>query len=123
VRTIERDELKELLDGDAPVRLVMTLGPDHYRAAHIPRSEAFSTMDEALAALHPDEDIVVYCSHLACSSSRRAYQALAGNGFARVRRYAGGLTDWHDAGLPLEGTGRLGGATAACTTPRLALAA
>lgn len=108
MRTIEREELRALLDRDAPVRLVMTLGPTAFAAAHIPGSVTFASIEDGLAALDRDEDIVVYCSHEACASSIQALRLLRQAGFDRVRRYAGGLTDWHAAGLPLAGSGVLG---------------
>jgi rhodanese-related sulfurtransferase len=46
---------------------------------------------------------VVYCSNPACSASILAYQGLVARGYRNVRRYAGGLLDWEDAGYPLEG--------------------
>lgn len=110
MRTIDREELQALLDSDAPVRVVMTLGPDRYRAAHIPGTETFASVEDGLAALRADEDVVVYCSGDACSSSRAAYRILEGRGFRNLRRYAGGLQDWAAAGLPLAGTGALGSA-------------
>jgi rhodanese-related sulfurtransferase len=46
---------------------------------------------------------VVYCTSPACHSSTALYMALVEAGFTNVKRYAGGLTDWEDANLPLEG--------------------
>jgi rhodanese-related sulfurtransferase len=56
-----------------------------------------------LAGLKKDDDIVVYCSNPACLASLAAYHRLLEHGYTNVRRYAGGLVDWEDAGLPLEG--------------------
>ena len=50
-----------------------------------------------------DDEIVVYCSDEACVASRAAYQLLVNRGYKNVRRYAGGLSAWEDAGYPLEG--------------------
>lgn len=55
--------------------------------------------------LDQNEEIVVYCSNPACSASRFAYHFLVDHGYKNVRRYAGGLLDWEDAGYPLEGEG------------------
>jgi rhodanese-related sulfurtransferase len=38
-----------------------------------------------------------------CVASKIAYRALREAGFSNVRHYAGGLSDWQDAGYPLEG--------------------
>ena len=50
-----------------------------------------------------DEDIVVYCSHVDCLSSVALYRDLVRRGYRNVQRYSGGLLDWEDASLPVEG--------------------
>jgi rhodanese-related sulfurtransferase len=82
----------------------MALNRWAYDAKHIPGSVHFDTPDELYRAVHPDDEIVVYCSHVDCLSSVALYRDLVRRGFANVRRYAGGLLDWEDAGLPLEGS-------------------
>lgn len=104
VRTIGRDELKAKLDADDPLKLVMALNRWAYDAKRIPGSLHFDTPDELYAALKPDDEIVVYCSHVDCLSSVALYRELLRRGYQNVRRYAGGLLDWEDAGLPLEGS-------------------
>jgi rhodanese-related sulfurtransferase len=108
MRTIDREELRTLLEDSRQVAVVLTLGPEAHRAAHIPGSTAFADLDEALGALDPEEPVIVYCTGEACPSSIRTYRLLEQHGFTGVRRYAGGLTDWDAAGYPLAGSGRLG---------------
>jgi rhodanese-related sulfurtransferase len=103
VRTIEREELLAKVERGDRFRLVMALNEWAFRAKHIPGSEHFNTLDEVLGSLHPDEDIVVYCTSPECHSSIALYMALVEAGYRNVRRYSGGLTDWEGAGLPLEG--------------------
>jgi len=103
VRTIERDELEQKLGRGDCFRLVMALNEWAFRAKHIPGSIHFNTPDEMLAALRKDDDIVVYCSNPECLASLAVYHRLIDQGYTNVRRYAGGLIDWEDAGLPLEG--------------------
>jgi rhodanese-related sulfurtransferase len=50
-----------------------------------------------------EDEIVVYCSGVACVSSMMAYKTLVDEGFKNVRRFAGGLPEWEDAGYQLEG--------------------
>lgn len=104
IDTIERDELKAKLDAGADMRLVMSLQRWAFEALHIPGSLHFDTPEELLAALEPDDEIIVYCSDPACVGSRFAYKKLVESGYTNVRRYAGGLSDWQEAGYPLEGT-------------------
>jgi rhodanese-related sulfurtransferase len=103
VETIDRDELRKKLDRGDEFRLVMALNDWAFRAKHIPGSEHFDTLETALASLKPDEETVVYCTSPECHSSVALYVALREAGYQNVRRYSGGLSDWEDAGLPLEG--------------------
>jgi rhodanese-related sulfurtransferase len=103
IKTISRDELKEKLDRGDAFKLVMALGDAAFRAKHIPGSIHFASPVEAANSLMMDEEIVVYCSDEACISSQYAYHLLVQKGFANVRRYSGGLSDWEAAGYPLEG--------------------
>ncbi len=100
---INRDELKEKIDRGDDFKLVMVLGEWAFRAKHIPSSINLSSPDECRRMLSLEEEIVVYCSDEACVVSRMAYKILVDDGFENVRRYAGGLPDWEDAGYQLEG--------------------
>ena len=100
---ISRDELKRQLERKDQLKLVMALGDWQYRAKHIPGSLHFPTPDEALASLAQDDEIVVSCSNSACPASVIAYEYLVHHGYTHVRRYAGGILDWEEAGYPLEG--------------------
>jgi rhodanese-related sulfurtransferase len=103
MRLIRRDELKASLDRGDAITLVMVLGEWYYRAKHIPGSININTLDEALRRLRPEDDIVVYCANPECPASIYVYRLLTGHGYARVRRYAGGLQDWEGAGYPMAG--------------------
>jgi rhodanese-related sulfurtransferase len=100
---ITREELKAKLDQGDAFKLVMALSEWAYRAKHIPGSLHFGNLQEASAVLNTGDEIVVYCSGPDCVSSIAAYMQLERAGFKSLRRYAGGLTDWEAAGLPLEG--------------------
>ena len=103
IRTISRDELEAKLDAGDDFKLIMALNRWAFEAKHIPGSLHFDTPDELYAAVRPEDEIVVYCSNVDCLSSVALYRDLVGRGFPNVRRYAGGLLDWEDAGLALEG--------------------
>jgi rhodanese-related sulfurtransferase len=45
----------------------------------------------------------VYCAGAYCPASIRAYRLLGARGYTRVRRSAGGIADWENAGHPLAG--------------------
>jgi rhodanese-related sulfurtransferase len=103
VRTISREELKAKLDRGDDVKLIMALNRWAFEAKHIPGSLHFDTPEQLYAAISPDDEVVVYCSHVDCLSSVALYRDLIRRGYRNVRRYSGGLLDWEDAGLPLEG--------------------
>ena len=103
VATISRGELQSKLDADVPIKLVMALNRWAFDAKHIPGSLHFDTPEELYAALDEDDEIVVYCSNIDCLAGVALYWALVDRGHRNVRRYAGGLLDWEDASLPLEG--------------------
>ena len=100
---IGTDELKERLGRGDDFKLVMTLGEWEYHAKHIPGSLLVTTVNEALQTLDPADDIVLYDSGPNCPASRIACRVLKSRGYARVRRYAGGLMEWESAGYSLEG--------------------
>ena len=99
---ISREELNGKLERHEEFKLVMTLPGLAYRSKHIPGSVRFETVEDAIAALDRDDEIVVYCADINCAASIYAYRLLEREGFTRVRRYAGGVADWEDAGYPLE---------------------
>ena len=102
---IETQELKAKLDRGDDFRFVMTLGEWEYRMTHIPGSMRVSTIEEALAKLNPEDEIILYDSGPGCSASRMALRILKTRGYGRVRRYAGGLEEWARLGYPLTGEG------------------
>ena len=104
IRTIGREELSEKLTRGDAFKLVMALNRWAFEAMHIPGSLHFDTPDELYAAVKPEDEVVVYCSQVDCLASVALYRDLVRRGYRNVRRYAGGLLDWEDAGLPLEGT-------------------
>lgn len=103
IQTIGREELKAKLDRGEDFKLVMALNRWAFDAKHIPGSLHFDTPEALYAAVHPDDEVVVYCSNVDCLSSVAMYRELVRRGYRNVRRYSGGLLDWEDSGLPLEG--------------------
>ena len=103
IRTISRDELQAKLARGDDFKLIMALNRWAFDAKHIPGSVHFDTPEELYAAVRPEDEIVVYCSNMDCLSSVALYRDLVRRGYRSVRRYSGGLLDWEDAGLPLEG--------------------
>jgi rhodanese-related sulfurtransferase len=63
----------------------------------------FESLKHALETLDRKEEVIVYCSNFGCTASVLMYQRLIEHGFQNLKRYAGGIADWEDAGYPLEG--------------------
>jgi rhodanese-related sulfurtransferase len=103
IRTIGREELRGKLERGVPIKLIMALNSWAFAAKHIPGSVHFDSPEALYLAVRPDDEVVVYCSHVDCLSSVALYRDLVRRGYSNVRRYAGGLLDWEDAGLPLAG--------------------
>lgn len=103
MKTISREELREKLDRDDDFKLVMTMSDWAFNAKHIPGSINVYSEAAGLELLDPDDEIVVYCSYKDCVASQMAYEILRKYGYTNVRRYAGGIADWEDAGYPLAG--------------------
>jgi rhodanese-related sulfurtransferase len=70
----------------------------------LPGSIHFDQPEDLYSALDKDDEIIVYCSNVDCLSSVAVYRALVSRGYSNVRRYAGGLLEWEDSALPLEGS-------------------
>ena len=103
MKLISRDELKEKIDRHDDFKLAMVLGDWAYRAKHIPGSLNITSPEAATEKVGPDDEIVIYCSDENCPASKYAFVLMEKAGFSNVRRYAGGIADWEEAGYPLEG--------------------
>jgi rhodanese-related sulfurtransferase len=104
MRIISREKLKEKLDRGDQFKLYMTLDRRAFEQSRIPGSIHLNNIAEVAANLSPEEEIVVYCANPACPSSFNAYMILCSLGYKNLYRYAGGLTDWQDAGYELVGS-------------------
>lgn len=103
VLTIDSAELVQKLAHPESFRLVMALGEWAFNAKRIPHSERFDTEQQLRSAIDPREEVIVYCTNEACHASLALYHSLVDAGYGNVRRYAGGIQEWEEKGLPLEG--------------------
>lgn len=104
-QTISRDELKAGLDAGT-ITVVDALPESYYAQQHLPGALNLVADDVLTRATEvlPDRDaaIVTYCSNTACGNSGQVATALTTLGYTNVRKYAEGLQDWVEAGLPTE---------------------
>jgi len=101
---VDVDELKQLV-ADGGVTLLDVRPELEYRQGHIPdaRSIPVEELEERLAELPRDREIVAYCRGPYCVFSDDAAQLLQTHGF-RVRRLQEGFPEWRAAGLPIATT-------------------
>jgi rhodanese-related sulfurtransferase len=66
-------------------------------AIHLPYRE----LDEHVRDLDPNLVYICYCESFQCNAATKGALALASRGF-KVKRLAGGITAWRDAGYPVE---------------------
>ncbi|KAK45327.1 ArsR family transcriptional regulator [Caballeronia jiangsuensis] len=77
-----------------------------YQAAHLPfaRSMPLAEIEQRLAELPTDKEIVAYCRGPFCLMSDEAVTLLASRGY-RVTKMLDGVSEWQAAGLPLQVAG------------------
>lgn len=68
-------------------------------SVHIP----FEMIENAADTIDKDADVVIYCSNYQCTSSEYAARKLQEQGFKHVSVYEGGMAEWYQEGLPVEG--------------------
>lgn len=103
VRDIEPMELKELLDKDSSLLLVIDVRESwEYAQGHIPgaRSISLGELAQHAAELNPEQPVAVICASGGRSQSASAL--LGQKGFNTVYNVIGGTFSWVQQGLPLE---------------------
>ncbi len=103
MNTINAQQLKHRLDDREPILLINAMEENKFRAKRIPGSLNIFRKEDIEQKLGKDDEIVVYCTDLACNKSVLLYQLLEVMGYTHVCRFAGGMREWEDAGYPLEG--------------------
>ncbi|MBZ6494487.1 rhodanese-like domain-containing protein [Natrinema longum] len=91
---ISTDEVKELLEADADVRIVDIRDERNFEHSHIPGSEniPFHELTERIEELEDDDHIVTVCPHGKASvQAAQLIGSYEGTADARVESMAGGL--------------------------------
>ncbi len=102
MKTISAEELKERMDQDSSIHLIMTIGPAAYAKCHIPGSIEFGAFTATGSFFDKAQSIVLYGKPNNCETTQRAYEHLKSEGFQDVRCLAGGLPEWKAAGYELS---------------------
>lgn len=110
VKMIKKDEWQSWISEGRKFKVVDVLDKEHYKKEHIkgaislPVSEIEAKAKTVLK--DRDETIVVYCASSECQASTIAAKKLMAMGYKKVYDYKGGIKDYKEAGLPLEGSMR-----------------
>jgi len=88
--------------------LVNVLKPDYYSDCHIRGSinVPLEGIEEWAKNIDKDAVIVVYCASYMSTVCLTAWQRLYALGFVNLWAYEGGMNEWYNAGLPVEGACR-----------------
>ncbi len=106
---VAREEMRKLSDNRAA--LILDARPEiFFRLGHIPSAlslprDDFEKQYQALQAVlesHRGSALVLYCSGTDCHDSQMVADALQKLGYAHVRLFRGGWSDWENANLPEE---------------------
>ena len=106
IKQITRDELVRIKESGEKFKLVDVLPRDNFEKEHIHGAISLPLADiekKAAKLLKKDEKIVVYCASFECKASTMAAEKLIGLGYKDVLDYKGGLKDYKEGGLNLEG--------------------
>lgn len=105
-KTISRNDLREMLEGDVEMTLIEVLSPESFAEFHLPGAVNIpgDQLRQRIAEVVPDRDrtVVVYCANPSCAASDRAADLLVEMGYNDVRDYRGGKEHWKEGGLEVE---------------------
>lgn len=107
IRLISREEVVAASETGSPL-IFDARSMAEYDRGHIPgalsapASEAAARLAEWIGLIGPDEPVIVYCGHPACSDALILGRILRGPGDREVWMYLDGMSGWRAAGGPEE---------------------
>lgn len=107
INKITRDELMKMVSSGQKFKLVDVLDKEHFQKEHIKGAISLPVNEiekKAAKILKKSETIVVYCASFDCQASTKAAEKLLSMGYRDVLDYKGGLKDYKEANLALEGS-------------------
>jgi len=94
-------QVKQKMDQNSKIKLIMVLGTKAYNISHIPDSLDISNVETVKKTFSKSTEIIVYCSDIACPVSYKVYKKLEKAGYKKIYRLAGGLQEWEESGFDL----------------------
>lgn len=102
---ITTDELKKLLDDNAPMTIIDARNPVEYQEVHIKGAISVPAKDFAahVADLPADKNarLVFYCNGVKCGKSKKAALKAAELGYTDILVYKEGMPVWEEKGMPI----------------------
>lgn len=101
---VSPDELRAMLDADAPPLVIDVRSADSRKSGVIPGSIGIEARgaDDDLRNLPASDEVIIYCACPNEASAAAVAKRLLKVGFRRVRPLKGGIDAWVASGLPLE---------------------
>jgi rhodanese-related sulfurtransferase len=103
--TISTDELKSLMDKNAPFILIDSRTAPEYAESHIIKSVNIpdKKLQDNLALLPADKNslLIIYCNGVKCGKSKRLALQLDPLGYTNIKIYLEGIPVWEEKNLPL----------------------
>jgi peroxiredoxin/rhodanese-related sulfurtransferase len=108
VRFIDRQTLAKWFESEKGLVVIDVLPADSYAESHIKGSISIpmGELDKKAATLDKNAKVVTYCASFTCQASTASAKKLMALGFKDVSDYKGGLKDWKEGGLAVEGNGK-----------------
>jgi rhodanese-related sulfurtransferase len=104
---VSRESLCEKMERGDEFVLVDALPPMSYAMSHLPGAVNIppESTDRWASVRIPEKskEVIVYCAGPDCESSVEVARRLVELGYRCVGHFAGGKSEWTEAGLPLEG--------------------
>lgn len=100
---IKKEELKKMIDEKRNFILFDVRQYASFLSKHIKGAKSLPTeeIDKEATKMDKSKLIVVYCGGYTCPLSGYAAEKLSKMGF-KVKAYEGGISEWSEAGLPVE---------------------
>lgn len=101
MRTIDKSELKHIMDNEPNALIINVLPKENYEKQHIPNSINIPVKNNdrfaeevGIRAKSKNQKIVVYCANTDCNLSEKAQKKLEDADFTNVADYEAGTAGW-----------------------------
>jgi len=106
ITTITAEELLKKITSSPNIKVINVLNKEYYDDCHIQGSISIplDQIESSTQNWNKDSTIIAYCANYLCTASTAAWKTLHDMSFKNVYTYEGGIKEWKDKNLPVEGT-------------------